>query len=403
VTVKVKVKDFQSIEDAEIEVSGFTVVTGQNNGGKSALMRAVRGVFQNTKGSAYVRHGKAKSMVDIDLNGEHSVYWEKGLKSKPIYIVDNGKVIHPGQAVPSEVSDLGIHSIQAGNRDIWPQFAPQFTGQIFLLDQPGSVLAEAVADVDRVSQLNQALRLSESDRRAANAELKIRRVDKENLERDLERFEGMGDAIVFVETLEASVVTIRRIEKALTGIYELRDQYVSAIAAVARLKGIENVDVPPTEQLDSMAHVLNEISEVSTLHDRFTDISSEVTRLKGVEKIKLPEDKKLDALAGILETVAEVKALRNRYVKSFREVSLLEGVESITLDDMDMSLGERMLTAIDMVKGLYTRYTSVAGNITQLEADVVDAEKEAVDTEAAVADYLKELGQCPVCDSAITG
>ena len=130
---KVRVKDFQSIADASITVDGFTVITGPNNSGKSALMRAIRGAFQNTRGSGFVRHKKAKTSVEVEFSDGNKLEWSKGTakSAKPTYVINNGSPIHPGQAVPDEVRDLGIKPIMAGGRDIWPQFAPQFTGQIF--------------------------------------------------------------------------------------------------------------------------------------------------------------------------------------------------------------------------------------------------------------------------------
>jgi len=401
-TVKVRVQNFQSIEDAEVEISGFTVVTGQNNGGKSALQRAIRGVFQNTKGSSFIRHGKAKSMVTVNLDDDHMVYWEKGLKSKPTYIVDNSNPIHPGQAVPDEVSDLGVRGIQAGNREIWPQIAPQFTGQIFLLDQPGSVLAEAVADVDRVSQLNQALRLSESDRRAANSELKIRRTDKEQLEKDLKRFEGMDEVIETVETLEQAALMIDRIEKALEGVQELYSRYTDAFGDVERLKGIEEVVVPEDSKLDSLKDVLETLADIGILHSRYVDASDEVSRLEGVDKVKVPSDKKLEDLQDLANNIIETQALHNRFTKASGVVSKLEDVETITLDDGDISKIDRIVTAINMAQELFVQHTTVVTTITQLEAEIIVAEKESAEAQAAVVEYLKELGQCPVCDSTIS-
>ena len=398
-TVKIKVQNFQSIEDAEIVVKGFTVITGSNNGGKSALMRATRGTFQNTRGSGFVRNGAAKSMVTVDL-GDHSVYWEKGLKSKPTYIVDDSKPIHSGQAVPTEVSDLGICSIQAGNRELWPQFANQFN-QLFLLDQPGSVLAEAVADVDRVTQLNQALRLSESDRRSANAELKVRRGDKEKLEDDLLRFEGIDDVIVIVETLEADAVEITRIENALTGVRELRAQYAEAVDEVARLKSIEKVDIPASSALDYVGGVLDEMEDVTTLHKRFVKVSGTVEYLTDIEGIEIPEDKELTVLDDLLDTVDSIKVLRDQYQKASGEVTLLEGVDAISIDDMDTATAERILSAIDLTNGLSSRYNTVLATIMQLEAASVKIDHEVQEAQIAVVEYLKELGQCPVCDSNI--
>jgi len=366
----------------------------------SALMRATRGTFQNTRGSAFVRNGAAKSMVTVDL-GDHTVYWEKGLKSKPTYIVDQSNPIHPGQAVPTEVSDLGICPIQAGNRELWPQFANQFTGQLFLLDQPGSVLAEAVADVDRVTQLNQALRLSESDRRSANSELKIRRGDKEKLEDNLQRFEGIDDVIVIVETLEADAVNITRIESALIGVRELRARYAEAIDEVARLEGIENLDVPDTGELDNAGGALDEMEIITTLHERFVKVSNTVEYLTGIEKIEIPEDKEMGVLDNLLDSVDIIQVLHDRYRKASGEVSLLTGIDVISLGDMDMTKAEQILMAIGLTKGLSSQYDMAVANIMGLEAESVKIDDEVIKAQNAVTDYLKEIGQCPVCDSNI--
>ena len=146
--MKVTVKNFQSIKEAELEVNGFTVITGANNSGKTALMRAIKGAFQNTKGTAFVRHGEDRCRVEIEFE-DGSFAWEKG-KGKPAYEID-GKVVNPGKTIPDEVSALGVRPIKAGPAgDVWPQIAPQFTGQVFLVDKHGSALAEAVAATSKL-------------------------------------------------------------------------------------------------------------------------------------------------------------------------------------------------------------------------------------------------------------
>ena len=54
---KVRVQNYQSIEDAEIELEGLTVITGTNNSGNSAVLRAVAGVFSTTRGHHFDSHG----------------------------------------------------------------------------------------------------------------------------------------------------------------------------------------------------------------------------------------------------------------------------------------------------------------------------------------------------------
>ena len=89
--MKIKVENFQSIQKAEIEVDGLTVITGPNNIGKSALARAVAGLFSNMRGNSFVRRGEKSCSVEIVLDNTDSIKWEKG-KSKNNYTI-NGKSI----------------------------------------------------------------------------------------------------------------------------------------------------------------------------------------------------------------------------------------------------------------------------------------------------------------------
>ena len=174
---KVRVRNFQSIEDAELVIDNLTVVTGTNNAGKSAFFRALRGALTNARGSGFVRHGKSHCTVDIeDLASGRKLTWEKGSKVNR-YVVDGESLDRVGHGVPPEARIFGVESVGAGNSELWPQIAPQITGVSFLLHEPGSVIAEAVADVERVNQLSRALKACESDRRSARNDLKMRRKD----------------------------------------------------------------------------------------------------------------------------------------------------------------------------------------------------------------------------------
>lgn len=355
---KVRVKDFQSIADASIEVNGFTVITGPNNSGKSALMRAIRGAFQNTRGSGFVRHKKSKSTVQVEFKDGTKLEWSKGQskKAKPTYVINDGKPIHPGQQVPDEVRDLGIRPIQAGGRDIWPQFAPQFTGQIFLLDQPGSVLAEAVADVERVTQLNQALKLSESDRRSAGSTLKVRMSDRLALQDDLKKFDGLDDLESEVQAIEKGLQKAAVIEKAIHGLSDLRDRRNEATAAVEALQGIEDVEIP--------------------------------------------DDTAFDSLEAILDEADDLRALKTRHEDAVARVEALAGVENIEVD-IDFSPATRFLDALDVLRGLKTRYEAATKKVADLEENLAVEKVSLESAEKAVTELLKELGECPVCGSVL--
>ena len=358
--VTIRVQNFQSIADATVVVDGFTVVTGKNNSGKSAFQRAVRGAFQNARGSSFVRRGTAKAIVDIDLSNGHTVHWEKssGKDTKPTYIIDNGPVIHPGQGVPEELPVLGVRPVLAGGKTLWPQFAPQFTGQVFLLDESGSVLAEAIADVDRVSQLNQALKLAESDRRAAVSELKFRRVDLDKLERELTRYAGVDDLDALFGGIEKDQKQLARIEAVVSGLKILEGDYVKAAATVAAFVGIESVDVPGTQDIEQVRAVSNELEILGVLHSRFKNAAAQVNRLVGLEKVDV-------------------------------------GIDVAPLG--------RIVAALSILDGLESRWGLTNETVDSAKEDVANAVREAEIAENQVAEFLKEIGTCPYCGALTAG
>lgn len=242
--ITVRIRNYQSIEAADLEVSGLTVLTGSNNSGKSAIFRAIHGVFTNTRGNRFVRKGKDYCTVSLDFHDGQSVMWEKGASVNRYRI--NGKELNKvSQKVPDEVVQMGVVPVNLSGRDpIWPQFAHQFNGQVFLLDAPGSVLAEAIADVDRVGVLNEALRQAQSDYRSATSELKVRQGDVGRLETQESTFQGLDE---IEERANALVVLGAEIEKTTTtlnDVIRIRDRQLSLSKVCSLLQPIRLIESP---------------------------------------------------------------------------------------------------------------------------------------------------------------
>lgn len=278
------VNNFQSIKKAEIKVKGFTVIYGTNNSGKSALMRAVQGMFKNTQGTYFVRHGTQKTTIDADFGDGQSLDWSKGDKIKPTYTINGGKPIYPGRAVPDEVCALGVHPITAGGREVWPQIAMQFD-PLFLLDQPGSVMAEAVADVERVGKLNAAQKKAESDKRSADQTLRVRRGDEERLTEELELYTELDGLLDFVAKLDKRAQQAERMKSVLSRMVEMRDLLDDANETITRLDGL-NVTLPSVEVAQDL---VQQVKELRAFALRYQDVCAGVDQLVPIEKIQVPE------------------------------------------------------------------------------------------------------------------
>lgn len=349
--VTIRAKNFQSIKEATVKVDRFTVVTGTNNSGKTALQRAVRGVFQNTGGTAFIREGETQCSVEVDFGKDGKVVWSKGTgkRDRPCYVINDGEPLYPGAAVPDEVAAFGVIPIQAGGQEVWPTVAPQFSGQIFLLDRPGSALAEAVADVERVGQLNRGLRSAESDRRQAVAALKVRTTDLVQHEAEVASFEGLDEAVASVAALEAARVGVVTIGRAVVGLADLRDRLGAARDDAAKLAPVADITVP-----------------------------------EAIEAKKLGDD------------LAELRDLKRRLDAAKAEEAKYEGINEV-LVEVDEAPTKRVLAALDVLSGLQTRLKAAQSRVVVRQQELEQAETELAEAKAAADSELVDLGQCPTC------
>lgn len=164
---RIRIQNFQSIQDADITVQGFTALAGPNNAGKSAVARAIRGVFLNVPAEPMVRSGTDSMRVEVDF-GDGQVAWGRD-GDRPYYEV-GGAQVRPGRDIPPEVQALGIRPVEVGSDKCWPNFARQFDPP-FLIEKSGAALAEAVSDPERVALLSQAVRCLDQDLRGLRASI----------------------------------------------------------------------------------------------------------------------------------------------------------------------------------------------------------------------------------------
>jgi len=404
--IRIRARNFQSIEDAEIVVDRFTVVTGPNNSGKTALQRAVQGVFTNPSGDAFVRHGAEKLIVDIDFGNDETVSWEKGPKVKPKYTV-KGKAIHPGRQVPDEVLTLGIQPIQAGAIAVWPQVAPQFTGQVFLLDLPGSAIAEAVADVERVGKLTQALRLAESDKRSASAELKVRKKDVETANSALSEFAGLDAVGVVVLSVEQTFEDARATRVQFEAAEKARTRIQNATAEANALAGVRLVQVPSEELASKALNTGRACTQIEGVRTRLTKAQLLVGSLQGLRDVRVPPapTKAIEAQ----RELREAQTLRQKVSSSTAASKKIEAMRAALAQINEANLQQKIDRASQAKKGntflegLRTRMSAAKGEIASLTSTLAEKKQLLDATEVEIREVLGGMGSCPVCQTSISG
>ncbi len=353
--ISVRIRNYQSIEAADLEINGLTVLSGPNNSGKSALHRAIYGVFTNTRGNHFVRNGKDYCSVSLDFADGQTATWEKGAKVNRYRV--NGKELNKvSHGVPDEVMSMGVNAVNIAGRDpLWPQFAHQFTGQVFLLDSPGSVLAEAIADVDRVGVLNEALRQAQSDHRSASSELKTRQADVVRLEAQEEKFLGLDD-------IETSFHALGRMESEV----EANRKNLSSAQAIAERRGA-----------------------VATL----------IQRLVPFRELESPSvDPRLPKLQAAYEWVVGAKSK----IESARSTLKDQRTKSATINVVSLPTPPDVssnLAALSDASGIHRRLSTLRQTQATLQSTHRQAEIGLQEADGSLADAMALLNTCPTCGS----
>lgn len=392
--IKVNVENFQSIESAEIEIEGLTVVTGKNNSGKSALLRAVNSVFTNALGSSFVRNGEDYCQVEIGFGDGNSIRWRKGEKVKPTYWINGGSPINSGRNAPQELEQFGVAPIKVGGREIWPQIAPQFTGQVFLIDLPGSVMAEVVADVDRVSELNQALKNCEKDKRSNNSLLKIRNKDLSTLQSQRENYDDLQDRIDEYSSLDFQRQHLEDLYARITKLEELRDSVKVHLQDVTTLSSITT----HLKSLKALSKLENTISDtektllsynkISLSHRRYT---KHMSHLCDVDELSVVG---VDGIRDLRGRLKPLRSLLKRKQQSDEIISTFDQLSQIEIPNSKVPTEDDRLAEL---KSLRKNHLKSKNSVYTYEEEISQKEIEMREIARQMSQTLSEHEECPLC------
>lgn len=118
-SLTLSIKNFQSIKEANLNLSGFTVITGSSNLGKSAVRRAFATVIYNDWDASYIRDGYKSAEIELERN-ENLIKVKKEYKkkiSKENSFCVNGKIYEKmGDGLPDLIDKetKGIVFVERG-------------------------------------------------------------------------------------------------------------------------------------------------------------------------------------------------------------------------------------------------------------------------------------------------
>jgi len=270
-STKIRVRNYQSIADAKIEVSGLTVVTGKSNIGKSALIRAATAMLFGAPGESFIKNGEAwagGAIVIEDGQGEFKVQWRK-VKTQartpnlqPVLAINGHVHTKIGRDHKDLVAPYGIAEIETTTARFRPQVAGQFD-QIFLIGANETAVAEVFKILGRADIVTDAQKEAKKDLKENTDRKAIRREDTETQRarvKELDHVPALRSQLIDLQRETAELKT--QIEQSYKRMGEI-EEYERLLSLLRPLP-----EPPPLPSPPQNSQAITLILELFTLHTR---------------------------------------------------------------------------------------------------------------------------------------
>ena len=395
----VEIRNFQSIEHAVIQVQGFTALVGRSNIGKSAAVRAVEAALTGASGTSFVRHGPTcarriksktcKCFTSVHLTGDgFDLLWEKG-DSVNQYHYNGVEYTAVAKGFP-EFLRPDFTPVKVGDTAVQLQVAPQWK-PLFLLDVTGGAVADVLSDVARLDRINVAMRLSEKDRRAAAATLKVRKEDADRLRNTLQDYAGLDLALAETVTIADKLKRIEEINLRAVKLGKFSSESEALTERVSALEGVATITPPRAQPLVDQTRAR---IKLNALHLSYEAKVEMVEHLAPVVSLAPPEPNVVDHCRG----------QRARLDAWFVKVQSLKGALQQWIPVKDLVVPDAALLQSQTAAMKASSALAIKLNALQQAMQGLDAQYQAtLDDERCIQEEVRKLGACPSCTRPFHG
>lgn len=386
--MKVHIKNFQSAADVELEIKGFTTIVGKSNIGKSAIIRAIQGALTNREGDSFVTKGESHTEVALKIPNL-SLVWKKGGGYND-YDINGEKLESVGRGCPPHIEEAGFGELKLGRDSINVQVADQFH-PLFLLNESGALAAEAISDVGRLKDVQEALRSCDKDRRSVRSTKKVRQEDLDQAREELNRYENYEDDMKQVQEVRAYYKDITALNKEIELISSYDAKRLSTVKQVEHLDGVLDVEVPSVD-LDTL---IKELGVLERFSARLKRGAHQFKKYKGVDALEVPDWEH----GGLLSEIELLERLASKASKVQGALKTYKGVDTLEVPSVDDFTDDRV--AFESLESMSVKLQSLVATIPGLKRDIKEYDQELESIKEELHDVLHEAGSCPTCERDI--
>lgn len=296
--MQLRLKNVQSHVDTTLDITGnFVAITGPNNVGKSAIIRAVRWVFYDAlRGSRFITKGQDVASVEMRL-GDHTVTRIKG-DGKNAYVCDDVTLEAINKGVPIEVSTLlNVRPIPV-DKDLELELnVSRQSEHPFLMGVTGSIRSKVLNTITGSNVLDAAVR------ETSTVLKRLHTAHAENTERisaldaELKKYEDLEYKRQIVASAKVIQGQVQDLEQNRGRLSELQTRYITLQDSLNELKNKPTVDLLQVEntvaKVESLLSYRKILANAVSLGASVTTERTSLTQLESWYQKELNEYKSL--------------------------------------------------------------------------------------------------------------
>jgi AAA15 family ATPase/GTPase len=207
---RIEITNFMSHAHTVIDFAdGLTVLIGENNTGKSAIVNALHVLCTNAQGDYMVRHGEKECIIKVETSEGHIIKWRR--KGKTVSYNINGKDIHRlGGSIPDELHDiLRLSKVETENDSFDIHFGEQ-KEPIFLLNKSSGKRASFFASSSDAIKLIEMQRLHKKNIQDAKWRENKLVKDEIRYKKRIEKLEPIDKIYININNIEREYKNINK-------------------------------------------------------------------------------------------------------------------------------------------------------------------------------------------------
>lgn len=316
-----KIKNFQSIKDADIKVDGFTILVGESSQGKSACLRAINAACNNKFKQNFLRYGADTIQVDIDYNEGSKLQVTKTKKESPTYKLNDLVFQKLNRTVPDEVNDYNNFGVIDYFEQKYPlNYFSQFAKPL-LLEFSQKRILEILSSSKAYDDMNTAstnLNKHKEQNNGAFKQLSSMLSDNKNQLSVLKKQrDTINDGIMQMRDYHQSLTDIDKIQAnitELTTLYDIYNKSNTRLSVLLKLQETYDQYNDIHTILDKACELDRLISESDSVNDSLNVLNDDLSKCDKCLSIKKDIDNlNFESVTTLDKLITEHKQFKEKY------------------------------------------------------------------------------------------